>query len=261
MGFQHVEIVISDHDGWLWLNLPDKRNALSEDMWADIPRAVKELSSDPDVRVIVVAGRGQAFTVGIDLQMLMTVNDTDAPSDAARKMDLYRTVRRLQATMSAFAESPKPVIAAVHGWCLGAGVDLITAVDIRLSTADAVFGVRETKLGLVADVGTMQRLPRLLSPGHTAELVYTGKDIDAAHAHRIGMVNHVYDDVDALHDAAQTMATEIAANSPLIVQGIKSVLAAEEGMSVTAALDHMALWNAAFLQSNDIMEAMSAFTE
>jgi len=182
-------------------------------------------------------------------------------SDAASKQALYRKIRELQDAMTAFERCPKPVIAAVHGWCLGAGVDLITAADIRLASTDAVFGVRETRLGLVADVGTMQRLPRVIARGHVAELVYTGKDIDADRAERIGLVNHVLADVEALHRTSAEMAGEIAANSPLVVQGIKSVLRAEEGMPVSAALDHMALWNAAFLMSNDLGEAMAAHVE
>lgn len=260
MGYEHIEIEIEDHVGWLWLNRPEKRNALSEDMWADIPAAVDELGSDPGVRAVVVAGRGPAFTVGIDLGMLMSVTPTGA-SDAAAKQALYRKIKELQDTMTAFERCSKPVIAAVHGWCLGAGVDLITAADIRIASQDATFGIRETRLGLVADVGTFQRLPRLVAPGHVAELSYTGRDFDAAHAERIGLVNRVLPDAEALHAAAQSLAQEIAANSPIVVQGIKSVLQAQEGMSTSAALDHMALWNAAFLMSNDLGEAIAAHME
>lgn len=261
MGYEHLEIEVGDHVGWLWLNRPEKHNALSADMWADIPGAVAELADDPEVRVVVVAGRGAAFTVGIDLGMLMVVNQNDEPSEATRKMALYRTVKRMQDTMTAFERCPKPVIAAVHGWCIGAGVDLITACDIRLASADAAFGVRETKIALVADVGTLQRLPKVIAPGHVAELAFTGKDIDAAEAERIGLVNRVYRDHDALLEAAGQMAAEIAANSPFVVQGVKAVLQAEEGMSTAAALDHVALWNTSFLMTDDLVEAMNAFVE
>jgi len=260
MGYQHLEVERKDHVGWLWLSRPDKRNAFSADMWDDIPEAVGEMATDSSVRAIVVAGRGPAFTVGIDIGMLAALAPS-GPSDAAAKASLHREIRRLQSTMTVFADSPKPVIAAIHGYCLGAGVDLITACDIRLATADAVFSVRETKLGIVADVGTLQRLPRLISPGHVAELVYTGGDFDAAFAHRTGLVNHVYDDVDELHEAARGLAEAIAANSPLAVEGSKAVLKAGEDMTTAQALEHVALWNAAFLQSNDLGEALSAFAE
>jgi enoyl-CoA hydratase len=260
MGYDHVEIDVTDGVGWLWLNRPDKLNAMSEDMWADIPSAVAELNADESVRVIVVAGRGKAFTVGIDLTMLGSL-DTDSRSEAEKRSKLYAEIKRLQKTMSAFADSPKPTIAAVHGYCLGAGIDLITACDIRLASEDATFSVRETKMGLVADVGTMQRLPKIIAPGHVAELVFTGRDIDATEAARIGLINRTLANADELLAAARELAFEIAANSPLVVQGAKRVLAAEADMSTEAALDHMALWNSAFLWSNDLFEAMGAFME
>lgn len=260
MGYDHVEIDVNDGIGWLWLNRPDKLNAMSEDMWTDIPAAVAELNADDSVRVIVVAGRGKAFTVGIDLTMLGSLQ-MDSNSEAEKRAKLYAEIKRLQRTNSAFADSPKPTIAAVHGYCLGAGIDLITACDIRLASEGATFSVRETKMGLVADVGTLQRLPKIIAPGHLAELVFTGGDIDAAEAGRIGLVNRVYADEEALMESVAAMAREIAANSPLVVQGAKRVLTAQADMSTEAALDHMALWNAAFLWSNDLNEAMMAFME
>jgi enoyl-CoA hydratase len=261
MGYEHLEIEIADHVGWLWLNRPEKRNALSADMWDDIPAAVAELGKNDDVRVVVVAGRGAAFTVGIDLAMLMSVSQGDEPSEATRKMAFFKRIRQLQDAMTAFELCPKPVIAAVHGWCLGAGVDLITACDIRLASADVAFGVRETKIALVADVGTLQRLPKVIAPGHVAELAYTGKDIGAAEAERIGLVNRVYPNTVELHRAAAEMAAEIASNSPFVVQGVKSVLQAEEGMSTAAALEHVALWNTSFLMTDDLVEAMNSVIE
>jgi enoyl-CoA hydratase len=257
MGYQHVEVEIDGAVGWLWLNRPDKHNALSEDMWQDIPDAVHELASDEGVRCLVVAGRGPSFTVGIDLAMLRSFGGDD-PSHAARSARIRREILRLQQTMTAFERAPLPVIAAIHGYCLGGGIDLITACDIRFSSGDAMFGIRETPMGLVADVGTVQRLPRLIGRGHMAELIFTGRDIGAAEAERVGLVNRVVDDV---HAHAAAVAAEIAANSPLVVQGAKEILRLQEGMSTEAALDHMALWNAAFLQSNDLTEAVGAFFE
>ncbi len=160
--------------------------------------------------------------------------------------------------MTAFERAPMPVVAAVHGYCLGGGIDLITACDVRFASPDATFGIRETPLGLVADVGTVQRLPRLIGRGHMSELLFTGRDFDAHEAERVGLVNRVADDV---HEHAARVAVEIAANSPLVVQGAKEVLRLQEDMSTEAALDHMALWNAAFLHSNDLSEAIGAFLE
>lgn len=260
MAYEHLTLERRGPVGWLWLDRPDKRNALSADMWADLPRAVAELDEDHSVRTVVVAGRGPAFTVGIDLEMLMSLQP-EGRSLAETKSALYREIKRLQGTMSAFADCSKPVIVAVHGYCLGAGIDLITACDIRLAAADAIFSVRETKLALVADVGTLQRLPRVIAPGHAAQLAYTGADIDAPEAERIGLVNRVYPGPEELHAAAQSLGEEIGANSPLAVQGSKAVMAAGSEMTTDQALDYVALWNSAFLHSNDLAEAMAAFVE
>jgi enoyl-CoA hydratase len=258
--FSHIEIERRHHTGLIWLNRPEKRNALSADMWADLPAAAAALAEDDEVRAIVVAGRGPAFTVGIDLQMLATLAP-EGDSEAARRMTVYKRIGELQGSFTSLADSPKPVIAAIHGYCLGAGIDLITACDIRLAAADATFGVRETVMGLVADVGTLQRLPRIIGPGHVAEMVYSGRDIDADRALGIGLVNHLYADADATLKAATDLADTIAANSPLVVQGAKRVLRAGEGRTVAEGLDYVAVWNAAFLLSEDLSEAMTAFTE
>lgn len=260
MGFAHIAIEKDGGVATVWLDRPAKHNALSADMWADLPLAMRQLGDDSTVRVIVVAGRGPSFTVGIDLEMLASLAP-EGVSEADRRRQLLHQVKELQGTMSSLADSPQPVIAAIHGYCLGAGLDLITACDIRLAAAGAVFGVRETRMGLVADVGTMQRLPRIVSPGHVAELVYTGTDIDADRAAEIGLVNRVLPDTEALHKAATAMAAEIAANSPLVVQGAKAVLRAGEGRSVQEGLDYVAVWNSAFLLSDDLNEAIAAHIE
>jgi enoyl-CoA hydratase len=256
----HIEVERRQHTGLIWLNRPEKRNALSADMWTDLPSAAAALSADDDVRVIVVAGRGAAFTVGIDLQLLASLAP-EGESEAARRMAMYKRIRELQASFTSLADSPKPVIAAIHGYCLGAGIDLITACDLRLAAVDAKFGVRETVMGLVADVGTLQRLPAIVGPGHVAEMVYSGRDIDADRALRIGLVNDVYPDADTTLSAALDLAETIAANSPLVVQGAKRVLRAGEGKTVAEGLDYVAVWNAAFLLSDDLTEAMTAFVE
>lgn len=257
MGREHIEIEVDGHVGWLWMNRPDKRNALSADMWPDIPDAARELASDERIRAIVVAGRGVSFCSGIDLALLASLQPSGG-SHAAHSRQVRRDILRLQDTMSVFASIDVPTIAAIHGACLGGGIDLITACDIRFAAPDAVFGVRETPMGLVADVGTMQRLPRIIGPGHVAELVFTGRDFDATEAERVGLVNRVVEDV---HAHAAEVAAEIARNSPLVVQGAKELLRLQEEMSTEAALDHMALWNAAFIHSNDLMESMAAYLE
>jgi enoyl-CoA hydratase len=250
-----IEVERRQHVATIWLNRPDKLNAFNQAMWSALPAAIEELELDGDTRVIVVAGRGRSFTAGIDLSDLAGF---PVGSDVAGRVNVYREIKRLQASFTALADSPLPVIAAIHGHCIGAGVDLITSADIRLAAADTIFSVRETRIGMVADVGTMQRLPRLIAPGHVAELTLTGHDITAAEAERIGLVNHVYPDQEKLLEATFALADEIAANSPLTTRGIKQVLRAGANRSVDEALDYMALWNAAFLNSNDFAKGITA---
>jgi enoyl-CoA hydratase len=255
-----VEVEKKDGIATIWLDRAAKLNALSEEMWTLIPEAAQALAADSDVRVIIVAAKGPCFTVGIDLDMLTSLTPA-GESEAARRLALMKKIKQLQATFTALAECPQPVIAAIHGYCLGAGIDLITACDIRWASANATFSVRETRMGLVADVGTMQRLPRIINPGHVAELVYTGADISAARALEMGLVTRVMPDEESLWTEVTTLAETIAANSPLVVQGAKRVLQAGEGRSVAEALDYMAVWNAAFLLSDDLNEAMTAHLE
>ncbi len=260
MGYEHIEVEHRDHVGVVWLSRPDKRNALSEDMWADLPSAIAGLDSDQQIRVIVLGGRGAAFSVGIDLGMLGSLQDIGG-SSAETNMRLYRKILELQATATSLAETNKPVIAAIQGWCLGAGMDLATACDIRLAAADAVFSIRETRMGLVADTGVLQRLPAIVGAGVTAHMAYTGDDFDAGWALEKGLVNTVYPDVESLHAGAFELAGQIASNSPLVTQGIKKVLSETASRSVEDALEYVAQWNSSFLISNDLMEAINAFLE
>jgi enoyl-CoA hydratase len=249
------------HVATLWLDSAERRNALGPNFWADLPVMMQEVADDDEVRAVVVAARGPHFSVGLDLKAMGGSIAGSSGSQVARARQTRREVHRLQASVTAVADCPKPVIAAVQGYCIGGGVDLIAACDIRLAAADAVFSVRETKIAIVADLGSLQRLPRIIPMGHVAELAYTGKDITADRARHIGLVNDVLPDHDAVVKAAAEMAAEIAANSPLAVQGTKAVLAAGEERSVAEGLDYVAAWNAAFLPSDDLREAMLAFVE
>jgi enoyl-CoA hydratase len=257
----------------LWLDRAEARNAMGVDLWRDLPRAMAVLSADTAVRVVVVAAQGPHFSVGLDLKAMGSMltggagsgagdeGSSSRPSMAARARSGRTEVLRLQESITAVARCPKPVIAAVHGYCIGGGVDLIAACDIRLASQDAVFSVREAKIAIVADLGSLQRLPAIINAGHLAELAYTGKDISAERAKEIGLVNDVAADVEAVHKAAQTLAGEIAANSPIAVQGTKAVLAANEGRTVAEGLDYVATWNAGMLASDDLTEAVTAFME
>ena len=253
----------------VWIDVPKRLNALAPDFWLEFPTTIEALGADDDIRVIIVAGKGRAFTVGLDLEafgpsLASGTLDTAAEppgSPVAQRIALRQMIKTLQHTVSSVAECPKPVIAAVHGWCIGAGVDLITACDIRYAAANSKFSIKETRLAMVADLGTLQRLPRIIDPGSVAELAYTGRDFDAGEAASLGLVTKIFPDAEATLDAAIETAELIAANSPLAVEGTKAVLRAGEGRTVDEALDYVALWNSAFLQSDDLGEALAAFVE
>jgi enoyl-CoA hydratase len=267
MSFENVTIERTGAVATLWLDRPEKLNALHRPLWDAIPAAMAELDADETVRVVILAGRGKAFCAGIDLvdhaPLIAGGASLSGRGESAvgRRRFLYEDIRRYQRAASCFANSNKPVVAAVHGACLGGGIDLITACDIRYAAADALFSVRESRIAMVADVGTLQRLPRLIGDGPARELIFTGCDIDAARARVIGLVNDVLPDRDTLFAKARQVAEEIAANSPLAVQGAKHVLGHASRREVDTSLDYVALWNAAFLHSDDLTEAMSAFVQ
>jgi enoyl-CoA hydratase len=227
----------------------------------DCERVFGELGADADLRAILIRGPEKAFTYGLDLRAAFAEwGPTLTGGGLARpRTDLFHLVKKLQRAFTAIAECPMPTIAAVHGWCIGGGVDLISACDLRVCSADAKFSVRETKVAMVADLGSLQRLPRILSPGHLRELAFTGKDIDARRAEKIGLVNDVFADRAALDAGARALADEIAAAPPLVVRGVKHVLEQGDGRSVADGLDYVAAWNSAFLASEDLGEATQAF--
>lgn len=266
-----LDVERDGHVATVLLDRPQKRNAMGEAFFAELPQAMAEVSRDDDIRAVVIAAKGPHFTVGLDLTALAGIaggEETAAgdgggrkPSPAKLASRTYDNVLRLQASISAVADCTKPVIAVVHGYCIGGGIDLISACDIRICSAGALFSVRETKMAIVADLGTLQRLPQILPMGHVAELVYTGKDIDADRAERIGLVNEVHPDGDSALAAGRALAAEIAANSPFAVQGTKAVLAHIHRQQVEDGLRFVAAWNAGHLRSHDLTEAVSAFME
>ncbi|MBI3769583.1 MAG: crotonase/enoyl-CoA hydratase family protein [Deltaproteobacteria bacterium] len=249
-----------EHVGTLWLANAERRNAMGPAFWDELPRAIGELDADDGVRAVVLAARGPHFTVGLDLKS-MGGGIAEGGGGVAGRRRLLQTIGRLQGSITAVAQCSKPVIAAVHGYCIGGGIDLITACDVRIAAADATFSIRETRMAMVADVGTLQRLPAIIGKGQVAELAFTGDDFGAERAREIGFVNSVYADQAAVVDAAHAMAVRMAANSPLAVAGTKRVLAYCEGKSVEDGLAYVAAWNAAFVASEDLGEAISAFFE
>jgi enoyl-CoA hydratase len=230
-------------------------------LFSELGRVFAELSADATLRAVILRGDGKVFSYGLDLAAAFTAwGHTFAGTGlAAARTELWTMVRQIQASITAIASCPAPVIAAVHGWCVGGGVDVITACDLRICTADAKFSVRETKVAMVADLGSLQRLPLVIGDAATRELALTGKDIDATRAQALGLVSQVVADRATLDVAARTLAAEIAANPPLVVRGVKQILDQATRGDVAEGLERVAVWNAAFLPSEDLGEAASAF--
>ena len=259
-----LSVETSDRVATVFLNRPEKRNAMNMEFFAQLPTVMGALSSDRSVRSVVLGARGPHFCVGLDLNALSdlgALSDREGPSVAETTRRINREILRLQASISSVAQCAKPVVAAVHGYCLGGGVDLVAACDIRVCSKDAVFSVRETKMAMVPDIGSLARLPAILSAGHLAELVLTGRDVEADEACRIGLVNRVFDDKAACLEGARALAAEIAANSPLAVEGAKAVLAEGRRAEIEAGQRYVAAFNAGQLRSEDLKEAVTAFFE
>ncbi|MFW5925780.1 MAG: crotonase/enoyl-CoA hydratase family protein [Myxococcota bacterium] len=258
-----LSVTTRDHIAEVELLGPGKGNAMGPDFWRELPRVFDALDRDPDVRVVLVRGRGDQFSYGLDLKAMMEDLGPHLGGEqmAKQRTELLDMIERLQESFNAVERCRKPVLAAVHGWCIGGGVDFISACDVRLCAADARFSVREVRVAMVADLGSLQRLPRIIGQGHARELAFTGKNIDAPRAERIGLVNEVLPDPDALFAKAREMAEEIAQNPPLVVQGVKKVMNFGADRPVGDGLAYVATWNSAFLQSKDLGEAITAFME
>ncbi|MFD9893299.1 crotonase/enoyl-CoA hydratase family protein [Amycolatopsis sp. NPDC059027] len=256
-----LKVEIDGHVAEVTLLGPSKGNAMGPDFWRELPLVFRALDADPRVRAIVLTGSGSHFSYGLDLPAMMPGWAPMLQGDALAgpRTAFLDEVRQLQGAVSSVAECRKPVVAAVSGWCIGGGVDVIAAADVRLASADAKFSVREVKVAIVADLGSLQRLASIIGEGHLRELALTGKDIDAARAEKIGLVNDVHPDQDTVLAEARKLAGEIAVNPPLVVQGVKDVLSANTERQVADGLRYVSAWNAAFLPSKDLAEAVQAF--
>jgi enoyl-CoA hydratase len=262
--YKSLRIEKSEGVAELVLTGPGKGNAMGPDFWREMPEAIRALDADDAVRVVLVRGDGNHFTYGLDLMAMMESLGPLLMGEsnlALERTKLLKLIGDMQQATEGMARCRKPVIAAVHGWCIGAGMNLIAACDFRYCSQEAKFSVREVKVGIVADLGALQRLPRIIGEGHTRELAYTGGDVDSARALRMGLVNEVFPTPEALLTEARVTARRIADNPSLVVQGIKQVMEYCADKSVEDGLRYVAAWNSAFLQSHDLAEAFTAFAE
>lgn len=261
--FEFFEIVPrNDGTAIVYLNRPDKRNAMDWSFWRDLPDVIEEIDSASEIRAFVIAARGKSFSTGLDLDsFFQQFGSIVQGSYGDDRKKFYNLILQMQKGINAVYDSSKPSIAAVHKHCIGGGLDLISACDIRYATLDASISLREAKVAIVADMGSINRLPGIIGQGHTRELAFTGKDIDGSEAYRIGLVSKLFDTQEKLMEGALATATEIAANPKIVVQGAKEVMNYAEGKPLDAGLNYVALWNSSFLDSRDFREASLSFKE
>ncbi|MCY7389154.1 MAG: crotonase/enoyl-CoA hydratase family protein [Burkholderiales bacterium] len=257
--FDTLQLSLDKHIARVRINRPEKANAMSRAMWRDIGVAFDWIDVTPEARVAVISGNGAHFTSGIDLAMLAGVADeVDDDCEGRKREKLRRTILALQDALTSIERCRKPVLAAIHGACIGGGIDLICCTDMRYCSADAYFSIKEIDMGMTADVGTLQRLPKLIGDGLVRELAYTGRKFASDEAQQCGLVNRVFASPEALLQGVMQIAADIAAKSPLAIRGTKEMIVYARDHSVADSLNYIATWNAAMLMSSDMQEAMMA---
>lgn len=260
MEFKNLLLSIEHKIAFLTINRPEKANSMTEEAWQELKQALEYCDETPEVRAVVFSGAGERlFCGGIDLSMLMSTHEkTNSPCDGRKREKFRKFLLDFQDIITLFEKISKPVLSAVHGACIGAGLDMISATDMRYCTEDAYFCIKEIDLGMVADIGTLQRLPKLISDGLTRELAYTGRKLSAAEALQCGLVNKVFKDKETMLQEVKAIAGMIASKSPLSVRGSKRNIIFARDHSVSESLEFMANWNAAHFYSNDLMAAFQA---
>lgn len=260
--YETFSVSIENKVAQVAFNRPEKANSLNAKAWDEMKQIFEDLHQDPEVRAIVLSGEGKHFCAGIDLELLMDMQKFQSISCEGRKREKLREfIFKLQHAITAIEKCRKPVLAAVHNGCIGGAVDIVSACDMRYSTEDAYFCIKEIDLGLVADIGTLQRLPKIISPGMAAEMAYTGRKVFGPEAKEIGLVNRVYPEKEAMLSGVTEIAQIIASKSPLCIRGTKEILLYTRDHTVEESLNYMVAWNASMLISDDLMEAFQANME
>ena len=256
--YQAFQVELNGNIAHVQINRPEKVNAMNAAFWTEIIEIFQWIDETDAVRVVVLSGAGKHFSAGIDLMLLASVANEMGKDVGRNARMLRRKILQMQASFNAVDQCSKPVLAAIQGYCLGGAIDLIAACDMRYAAEDAQFSIKEIDMGMAADVGTLQRLPRIIGDGMLRELAYTGRMGAADEARTIGLVNRVYSDKQALLDGVMALAREIASKSPIAIAGTKQMISYMRDHRVDDGLDYVATWNAAMLQSNDLRVAMTA---
>ena len=263
--YKSFTLEISDHVANLILSRPDQLNTMSRDFWVELGEVTEEINMNSEVRALVMSSTGKHFCAGMDLTAFSNGVDNipeDKKPDHARIGEaVYRVAKELQGYISSLENIRVPVIAAIHGGCVGGAVDLVTACDIRLASVDAFFCIQEINIGMAADVGTLQRLPKIIPDSKMREMAYTGRRMYAKEANESGLVSDTFESHEKLLEAANNLAREIATKSPIAIHGLKAVMNYSRDHSVSDSLDFNALWSGAMLSQRDMTEAMTANME
>ncbi|MCF8466299.1 MAG: crotonase/enoyl-CoA hydratase family protein [Sneathiella sp.] len=259
------DVQIANDIAHIILNRPEKRNSMIPAFWNELPEIVHDIDENAKARVIVISSTGPHFTSGLDVSSFAKAEITDPAAKRAARLragaDFYGTVKNMQQAFTALEECRVPVLAAIQGGCIGGGVDLITACDMRYATKDAFITIFETNIGMTADVGTFPRISKLIADGVARELAYTGRRMPADEAKDVGLVNRVFDDHAAMMKGVMEVASEITRKAPLAVMGCKRLMNYSRDHSVQDGLDYIAIWNASMLQREEIFEAMKSNAE
>lgn len=255
--FETLQLSIEEQVATVYLNRPDKANAMNGTMWDELQICFEWLDDEPTVRVVILAGNGKHFCAGLDLSVFGNLQGASV-EPARRAEQLRRTILRLQGNLSAIEKCRVPVLAAIHNTCIGGGVDMTCCADMRYATEDAYFSIREIDIGMTADVGTLQRLPKIIPDGVVRELAYTGRNMNAEEAREVGFVNRVFDNRDTMMREVTAIARAIASKSPLAVRGTKEMVLYSRDHSVSEGLNYIATWNSGMMSQADLQAGMQA---
>lgn len=248
--------------GTVTLRRPEKRNALSYSLWISLSEAIKKAAQNKEVRVILLKGEGDTFCSGLDLSPANEVIKLlSEKASAEQKIRLFAIIKLIQSIYTELEVLRVPTIAVIQGHCLGAGLELVCSCDMRFCSSDAVFSLPEARFAIITDVGGLQRLPGIVGKGKAREMAFRGHSIGSYEAERIGLVNKVFDTPEVLFTQAEKIAQEIAANSPIAVQGAKEVLLYNEDVSLKRSLEYNAARSAMILPSEDLTESISSYLE
>jgi len=260
MAYECFEVNVADRVAHVRMCRPEKRNSMIRSFWRELPEIVRDIDDAAEARAIVISSTGPHFTAGMDLAVFAEEDGAAVPK-AVRGARLYESILMLQETFSCLERCRVPVLAAVQGGCIGGGVDMVTACDLRYATADAFFCVQEINIGMTADVGTFPRLAKVIPDGVAREMAFTGCRLPAQRAREVGLVNEVYADQTAMLAAVLETARTIADKSPLAVYGSKRMLNYARDHSTADGLDYIGVWNASMFQPGEMAEAFTAQRE